>query len=368
MGSDNISLDLRVLTDAFLLERFTSQRDEDAFAALVERYGPLVFRVCRRLLRHEEAKDAFQATFLVLARKAGSIRQHESVGSWLYGVAYRVALKEKASTARRREQQMVTDDLLAAGPAPEAAWRGFQPALEEEVSQLPPRYRAPVVLCYLEGKSTQEAAQTLGCPRGTVLSRLSRARERLRSRLLRRGLALSVGTIALGLSQGIGPALALPPSLASSTVQAATLFAAGKAAATGADSAQFVALTKGVLQAMFVTKLKKAALMLLVVLLAGAGALLFTYRTPAGQQTPAEKAARGGKGAAKSGKLLDGTWAVLSVKTHGREEPKEKVKQVRLIICEPTDDRAGCKCICPTPDRSAEQWWAPTAAACFGVG
>jgi RNA polymerase sigma factor (sigma-70 family) len=264
-------------SDGELLRRFAGGHDEAAFNALLQRHGTMVLGVCRRVLGDtHDAEDAFQATFLVLARKARSVRQARSVSSWLYGVAYRTALKARAQAARRRalEAQAVAARTEAVDPSDAAVWRDLRPVLDEEVSRLPERYRLPFVLCYLEGRTNAEAAQVLGCPVGTVLSRLAWARERLRGRLTRRGVTLSAGALAAGLSQGAAEA-APPPALAGLTLKAAMGFAAGNAAAAGV-SAEVAALTEGVLRAMFMTKLRVLAGVLLTatVLAAGAGFLL----------------------------------------------------------------------------------------------
>jgi RNA polymerase sigma factor (sigma-70 family) len=245
------------LTDAELLERFVGRRDEAAFELLVRRHGPMVLGTCRRLLRHEhDAEDAFQATFLALARGAGSVRRRESVAGWLYRVARRVALKAKARAARRPERPARGPELTAPPPAPEAAGHELRPVLDEEVERLPEKYRAPVVLCYLGGLTCAEAARRLGCPRGTVATRLARARARLRGRLLRRGL---------------GPA-AVPPLLLRSATEAGLLLAAGKPAA-GAVPASALSLAEGVTRPMLLfPKLKAVALTLLAVGLLAAGA------------------------------------------------------------------------------------------------
>ena len=178
------------LTDAQLLERFVADQDEAAFEILLWRHGPKVLGVCRRVLRHEQdAEDAFQATFLVLVRKAGSIGKRQSVGSWLYRVAYRVALRAKVSASKRNARQRVITDVPAAEAVPDLFSRDVALVLDEEVNRLPEKYRAAFVLCYLDGKTNEQAAQELGCPKGTILSRLAWARERLRVRLTRRGLA-----------------------------------------------------------------------------------------------------------------------------------------------------------------------------------
>src|SRR5262245_38504777 len=247
-------------TDGQLLARFAATRDEAAFEALLRRHGPLVLGVCRRVLRHaHDAEDAFQATFLVLARKAASIAKRDSVGSWLYGVAFRIACKARAAAARRRARQQPLCDLPAAEPAPALVWQDLRLVLDEEVNRLPEPYREPFVLCCLEGKTLTEAARQLGWPLGTVATRLARARARLRGRLVGRGLALSAGLLTTLLCRKA--AAALPPALVQPTAQAACGFAAGKAV----FSAQAAVLAEGVLQAMFVTKLKVIAVVLLIV-------------------------------------------------------------------------------------------------------
>src|SRR5262249_17501866 len=148
--------------------------DEAAFTALVNRHGPMVLGVCRRVLRPaHDADDAFQATLLVLLRKARPLRRPELLGNWLYGVAHRTALKARTLAAKRRARERPVVDHLAGAPSPTAAWGDVRPVLDEEVSRLPAKYRAPVVLCYLEGKTNEEAARLLGCPTGTVFSRLA---------------------------------------------------------------------------------------------------------------------------------------------------------------------------------------------------
>src|SRR5438045_1930853 len=182
-------------TDAHLLERFVSRRDEEAFATIVRRHGPMVLSVCLRILHDiHDAEDAFQATFLVLARKAAAIGRRERLGAWLHGVAQRTALKARANAARWQEIESVADT-SAAEPLSELAWQELRLVLDEEIGRLPARYRAPVILCYLEGLSYAEAARHLGCPPGTVSGRLARARELLRRRLARRGFGLSAALL-----------------------------------------------------------------------------------------------------------------------------------------------------------------------------
>jgi RNA polymerase sigma factor (sigma-70 family) len=185
------------LSDAQLLERFGASRDaagEGAFRALVARHGPMVLRVCLSVLQDpHEAEDAFQVTFLALARKAGSIRKQDSIGSWLHGTAVRVAIKARTTAHRRRarESRVMEAAVLSGESQPSIEDRDLSPILHEEVERLPAKYRAPIVLCYLEGMTQDQAAGVLGWPAGTVRGRLARARDLLRSRLTRRGLAVS---------------------------------------------------------------------------------------------------------------------------------------------------------------------------------
>jgi RNA polymerase sigma factor (sigma-70 family) len=262
------------VSDAQLLERFAASHDEAAFELLVWRHSRMVHGVCRRLLRDEQdAEDAFQATLLALARRAPSIGKRESVGGWLYRVAYRVALRARAQAAARRarEQRLGERPVAAAEPDPSvaAAWQELRQVLDEQVGRLPGKYREVFVLCVLAGKSNAEAARELNCPVGTVESRLSRARALLRAALARRGFAVPAGVLAAGLCQEARARLAGPLEVAA--VKAATRVAAGQAAA-GAFAPQVVALTQGVLQAMLMTRIKVAAGVLGVVLAVGAGA------------------------------------------------------------------------------------------------
>src|SRR5262245_36683122 len=188
-------------TDADLLARLARERDASAFAALVERHGPLVWRVCRRLLRHQQdAEDALQATFLVLAQKARSIRSPASLASYLHGVAFRIARR-----ARTSRDHALSEEVPAAAPDPptEAAWRELARMVEEEVAALPEALRRPLLLCYWEGRTNEEAARLLGWPVGTVKTRLARGRDRLHHRLRRRGVTLPAGVVALLLAPGV---------------------------------------------------------------------------------------------------------------------------------------------------------------------
>src|SRR5262245_27262129 len=254
--------------DAYLLECFIVRRDEEAFAALVRRHGPMVLGVCRRVLGDvHDAGDAVQAASLVLARKAGAIGRREQLGNWLHGVAQRTALKARSSAARWQSIEPLADT-LAAEPLGELAWQELRLVLDEEIGRLPDRYRAPVVLCYLEGHSYAEAARHLGWPPGTVSGRLARAREILRGRLTRRGFALSAALLGT-LLPAAAPA-AVSVSLLDATASAAAASAAGQTIAAGAVAAPVIALAEGVVKAMLWTKVKLMVSVLLVAGLAGA--------------------------------------------------------------------------------------------------
>jgi RNA polymerase sigma factor (sigma-70 family) len=268
-------------SDRELLERFVQHHDEAAFAALVQRHGPMVLSVCRRVLQNvHDAEDACQAAFLVLARKAASIRKKDSVGSWLHGVAYRAAARLKREVARRRAHEGPVVD-VPREETTDLSWREVRTVLDEELRRLPERFQAPLLLCYLEGKTRDEAAQELGWSLGTLRGRLERGREMLRSRLTRRGLTLPAALLASLLTQQTVSAV-LPATLTVNIVKSVTLVAAGQATATGIISARVVALMEGVLQAMWMTKLKLAAAVLLVMGLAGLGVGVLANGKPVG--------------------------------------------------------------------------------------
>jgi RNA polymerase sigma factor (sigma-70 family) len=266
------------LTEGQLLDRFVSHRDDAAFEALVARHGPMVLTVCRRYLSDpNDVDDAYQATFLVLVRRAGSLRRSDLLGNWLYGVAYRVALRARAVATRRRAAEGVEHLAAAGSVTPADPDTGV--CLHEELRRLPEKYRAPVVLCYLEGLTHEEAADRLRWPVGTVKGRLSRARDLLRSRLTRRGLTLATAASALDLLARDAPA-ALPERLVGPTVRAAAQVAAGTATATagGLVSAQAVALSQGVLHAMSLSQLKSAAATFAVAATMVTGVGAFAYQ------------------------------------------------------------------------------------------
>jgi RNA polymerase sigma factor (sigma-70 family) len=276
--------------DGPLLQQFVARRDEAAFAALLRRHGPMVLGVCRRLLRHEQdAEDAFQATFLVLARRAAAVAPPEMVGNWLYGVAYQTARKARATRARRhaRERQVTAmPEREAPRPGP---WRELRPLFDRELRRLPDNYRAVLVLCDLEGKTRKEAARLLGWPEGSVCGRLARARQLLAGRLARQGVTLPAAALAAVLTENAAPA-AVPAALADETVRAAGRFAAGTAAA-GVVSARVVALTEGVLRTMLLSKLTIAVVGPLVLVALGLGISGLTRETRAAGPAPAARSA-----------------------------------------------------------------------------
>jgi RNA polymerase sigma factor (sigma-70 family) len=277
-------------SDAELLQQFAAHSDEAAFTALLQRHGPLVLAACREVLGHaHDAEDAFQATFLVLARKATSIHRREALAAWLHRVAVNIARTARASDVQRRacaRRRATMCNQIAAEAAAPTDWR---PLLHEELDRLPEKYRAPVLLCYLEGRTHIETAQQLGWPVGTVKGRLARARDLLRARLTRRGLALPGGGVATLLAPGAGQA-AVPAVLAEATVRGALRFAAGEKSAA-AVSAAAILLAKGAVQTMTTARLTVVVCLLIVVSVGGTGLFAFGPRnqptTPPALSRPA---------------------------------------------------------------------------------
>lgn len=277
------------MTDADALELFVRQHDEAALAVLV-RHGPMVWSVCRRLLRsHHDAEDAFQATFLILVRKAATIQHAELVGNWLYGVAHQTAVKARAMAAVRSVRERPAAQAPEPAAMQEPLWDDQKSLLDQELSRLPEKYRVLIVLCDLEGSTRKDVARQLGCPEGTVAGRLVRAREMLARRLARQGLTLSAALLG-GVLSAQGASAAVPATVMSSTIQAATLLAAGQAAAGGAISASALALSQGVITAMQFTKLKTVtALLLLFTMMTFTTALLAWGQTRDNVEQPPAK-------------------------------------------------------------------------------
>jgi RNA polymerase sigma factor (sigma-70 family) len=277
---DVLQRDAAGLTDGELLELYLAGRNEAAFEVLLHRHGAMVLGVCRRVLHNEaDAEDAFQATFLVFVRKASSIRTRATVSNWLYGVAHNTALKAKAMNHKRHTKERAAAS-VPRDEAPSEVWREIHALLDGELSHLPDKYRIPIVLCDLEGKTITEAARRLGWPQGTVATRLTRGRAQLAERLTKQWLTLTGSIAATVMSsasaQGTMSAC-VPASLAATTVQAATAVAAGQAAAKGLISTRVVALTEGVVKAMSITKLKTLAILVVAVMVLGGGGAIVGY-------------------------------------------------------------------------------------------
>jgi RNA polymerase sigma factor (sigma-70 family) len=286
------SVPATALTDGELLERFLKDGDDTAVEVLVRRYGPLVFGVCRRVLHNTHtAEDAFQATFFVLIRKAPSLDRARPLGSYLYTVAYRLALRARANELRRqrREEQAARSRPLSDSPASSPS--DLLVALEEELHRLPARHRVPLVLCYLDGKTNDQAAEILGTPRGSMAARLERARDRLRECLTRRGFIVSSAALVAALTSA-GAQAAVPLPLVDNTVRAALWFSRDDAGAEGFLSTQAVALARGAVRAVFLNRLKITGALLLAVLMLGTGATLLLKAAPQADQPPPEARTR----------------------------------------------------------------------------
>jgi RNA polymerase sigma factor (sigma-70 family) len=274
------------LSDGQLLEEFLTNHDETAVEVLVRRYGPLVFGVCRRVLqRTHAAEDIVQATFCVLFRKAAVLDRGKPLGSWLYTVAYRLALTARANERRRQqcEEQAARRRPTSEGPALAS---DLEAVLDEELQRLPEKYRTPLVLCYLEGKTNEQAAHLLGCPVGSMSARLNQARDRLREGLARRGYTVGSAGIAAALSTATSQA-AIPLPLIHNTVRAAVWFAGEQSASAAFISAGAVALARGACRAMVLNKVKITAAVLLVTALLGVGATMLLKAAPPDSAVPA---------------------------------------------------------------------------------
>jgi len=284
-------------TDRELVEVFIAERNEDAFATLVCRHGPMVLGLCRRLLGDSaDAEDAFQATFLVLAQRVAAIPWRENIGSWLYEVAYRTARKARCAAIHRRFCEKEAGQMRLATSKPALENEERQTLLDDEVRRLPAKYRQPVMLCYLQGLSRADAARQLGWKEGTVASRLARARDLLRDRLVRRGLATSAAGLSLELTAEKLTA-AVSSEMARGTVQAALV--TGNVSASGVVSASVCALAKGVLRDMAWAKTKSLLAVLLILSLLGSGAGLLAYNSLAAQPSGSQ-AIDGGQRAARA--------------------------------------------------------------------
>jgi RNA polymerase sigma factor (sigma-70 family) len=308
-------------SDAWLLERFVDQWDQAAFRDLVGRHGPMVLGVCRRILRDPHAaEDAFQVTFLLLVRKAGSVRKRGSVGPWLHGVAIRVAL-EARGVASRRQVAVLSDPEAPGVDDRDGLERDeLHAALHEELGRLPEKYRAPLVLCYVEGLPHEAVARQLGWPIGTVRGRIARGRDLLGSRLVRRGLAPAAVLLALGLLPKT--AAAVPPRLVEATVRSAARVAAGENVPRGEVPARVADLEAKVRKAMHLTRLKWAAAFALAVVVSGMGVAALVPRALAAVDDTAKVEAEL--------KKLQGTWVDIYAEKTGEKQGKVGEHQLKF--------------------------------------
>ncbi|HZZ77169.1 MAG TPA: sigma-70 family RNA polymerase sigma factor [Gemmataceae bacterium] len=323
-------------SDMQLLQQFIADCDEDAFAALVRRHGAMVLGVSRSVLQHQQdAEDVLQATFLVLARKANSIRKHDSLGSWLHGVAFRLATKVKLQSRRQRSREEKRGEPASASSIDDLSLRELRAILHEEMSELTECYRSALLLCYWEGKTRDEAAGQVGMSPGEFKKCLERARKLLGSRLVRRGLVPSAAFFAMLFSES-GLQAALSGSLIKTTSQAALAFAVGHRAGV---SATVAVLAEGVIHTMNVTKWATAILAILITLGLGAGATLggyFLLQGSPGEQVVLQPAVDGAQvGKAKAGDASDkdrivGIWRIDKATENGRTVPDEIKAMLRF--------------------------------------
>jgi RNA polymerase sigma factor (sigma-70 family) len=310
------------VSDSLLLERFVEHWDETAFRDLVRRHGPMVMGVCRRILRDPHAaEDAFQATFLLLVRKAGSVRKRESVGPWLHGVAQRVALEARGIASRRQVPVRLDSEAPRMDDHDGLERDELHAALHEELGRLPEKYRAPLVLCYLEGLPHEAVARQLGWPIGTVRVRIARGRDLLGARLLRRG--LTPAAVLLALSLFPKAAVAVPPRLVEATMRAAARVAAGERAPRGDVPDRVVELEMRVRKVMHLTRVQWATAFALAVIATGAGVA---------RVVPSALAAIDDTAKAKAElKKLQGTWLIATFEQAGvKKESEGKEEQIQI--------------------------------------
>jgi RNA polymerase sigma factor (sigma-70 family) len=318
-------------TDGQLLERYVACRDEVAFEALVRRHGPMVLGVCRRLLANPcDAEDAFQATFLVLVRKAPSVLPRDKVANFLYGVANRAAQKARAAALRRRSRERQVQTMPEPATVADGLWHDLLPLLDQELHRLPDKYRLPLVLCDLEGRTRSETARQLGWPEGTVAGRLARGRALLARRLARHGLPMSGGVLAALFAQNAASAC-VPVTLVASTCKAAAAFAGG-AAAAGVLSDKIALLTTEVLKVMVRGKLAVmlAGTLVAAVALGLAGVLMQGAQGERPAAPPArDKPQRAEDAAARELEAMQGEWKIVGLESNGKKATADEVKDLR---------------------------------------
>jgi RNA polymerase sigma factor (sigma-70 family) len=316
------------VTDAQLLDRFRARSDlnssEAAFAGLLARHGPMVLGVCRRALRNpDDVEDAFQATFLILVRKADTVRVEDSLGRWLYGVSRRVSVRAKLAEARRSARQVPGIE-LAAAPDEDADSDELRDVLDEEIGRLPEKFRSAVVLCELEGFGVDEASRRLGCAVGTVKSRLSRAREKLRSRLIRRGVAPTAWAL-----YAQSTSAAVPAKLMETTINAAIAYA------DGVIPPAVTLLIQGVLRAMLLKKVSIIAVTVVASLALATGAGVFARQT-GGLPNDDQRGGQGSENRAGGENQLSNTarssGALLEGSNEQKDEALERIELLRLDV------------------------------------
>jgi RNA polymerase sigma factor (sigma-70 family) len=331
------------LSDGELLARFVEKQDTFAFAALVRRHGPMVWGVCQRIAGQvADAEDAFQAAFLILVRKAAVVKPRETVGNWLYGVACHTALKAMTTSAKLHAKEKQVMNMPDPAKVRRDDWEELQMLLDQEMSSLPEKYRLPVVLCDLEGRTRKEVAAQLKIPEGTLSSRLATAHQMLAKRMARHRLALSGGSLAALLAQNAASAC-WPASVVSSTIKTATLVAASNGVVAGVVSTKVAALTEGVMKAMLLTKLKIAGVLWVLVML-GVGTGVYTIAVAGDEQPETTKrensatkelslAAQSQKEKPKEDKdLMLGTWKIVSTERNGKGVTDEGTEGDTTVI------------------------------------
>jgi RNA polymerase sigma factor (sigma-70 family) len=338
-------------TDGQLLSCFIDAKDEMAFAELVHRHGPMVLGVCRRVLgNHHDAEDAFQATFLILVRKASFVRARERVANWLHGVALRTAMKAKTMTAKRQVREKQVADLSEPEAAHQNEWHDQLHVLDQELNGLPENYRLPILLCDLRGKTIKEAAQEVGWPQGTVAGRLARGRKLLAKRLASRGVVLTAGALAMLFSEKAVSG-SVPIALMNSTIKAAAFIAAGRATVAGVVPAKVAVLTEEALKAMFMTKLKSlmSVTMVMLAFIVGVGGVgLLGHGNAVGQQEGGNKSdvVAPNKKVAKSDKdRLQGKWLLISCECNGEDQMQPWLKDNALLVIDEADGKLFCKTV-----------------------
>jgi RNA polymerase sigma factor (sigma-70 family) len=321
-------------TDAQLLQRFLDTQSGPAFAVLLRRHGPMVLSVCWRVLGQvQDAEDVFQATFVVLARVARSIRKMDSLAAWLHGVALRLARRMKHNNARRRQKELNAPPLAGSDALADLEMRELGQLLHEELHRLPWKERQPLLLCHLEGLTQEQAAAQLGWSRGTLKRRLERGRSRLRSRLVRRGVALSgIGApLVLDFPALAGP-VTVSAALGETTVRSCVLVAGGCALSAVQLSPSVHCLVQGALRHMMFSKLRLVLIAVLMIVLTGAGAWYSVSRAGAPQADPSKEKPKPEAKKPTDIDRIQGIWRIVRGETSGAVLPQKALETQRLTF------------------------------------